>query len=79
MIGILANIAWVAPVAALSFYVIGKLVGNRISAEDEIAGADIGEMGVVGYDFGGGPTTGIAPGTAASHPSASTVPSLATK
>ena len=26
---ILANIAWVAPVAALAFFVIGKLVGNR--------------------------------------------------
>src|SRR5512136_1358876 len=51
VIGILANVAWVAPVAALSFFVIGKLVGNRISAEDEIAGADLPEMGVAGYDF----------------------------
>jgi Amt family ammonium transporter len=77
VIGILANIAWVAPVAALSFFIIGKLVGNRITAEEEIAGADLGEMGVLGYDFGGGPTTGVAPGT--SHPSPSAVPSLAAK
>jgi Amt family ammonium transporter len=75
VIGILANIAWVAPVAAVSFYVIGKIVGNRLSAEDEVAGADLGEMGVLGYDFGGGPVTGVAP--SASHPKPSTVPSLA--
>ncbi len=60
VIGILANIAWVAPVAALSFFVIGKLVGNRISAEDEIAGADLGEMGVLGYDYSAGPAQGAA-------------------
>ena len=56
---IAANVAWVAPVAALSFYVIGKIVGNRISAEDEVNGADLGEMGVLGYDFGGGATHGV--------------------
>jgi len=73
VIGILANIAWVAPVAALSFFVIGKLVGNRISAEDEVNGADLGEMGVLGYDFGGGTTTGVA--AVASHPAPAAVPS----
>src|SRR5512136_1102406 len=31
VIGIVANILWVVPVAALAFYVIGKLVGNRVS------------------------------------------------
>jgi Amt family ammonium transporter len=77
VIGIVANVAWVAPVAALSFFVIGKIVGNRISPEDEAAGADLGEMGVLGYDFGGGPTTGVASGTP--HPAPSAVPSLATK
>ena len=76
LIGITANVLWVAPVAALSFYVIGKMVGNRISAEDEVAGADLGEMGVLGYDFGGGPTTGVASG--APHSATSAVPSLAT-
>ncbi len=30
LIGIVANIAWVAPVAALAFFVIGKVVGNRV-------------------------------------------------
>lgn len=49
LIGIVANVLWVAPVAALSFFVIGKLVGNRASAESEIAGLDVDEMGVHGY------------------------------
>ncbi|MBK6848343.1 MAG: ammonium transporter [Proteobacteria bacterium] len=49
VIGILANILWVAPTAALAFWVIGKLVGNRVSAEDEINGLDLPEMGIFGY------------------------------
>ncbi|HEX9049535.1 MAG TPA: ammonium transporter [Anaeromyxobacter sp.] len=78
VIGVLANVAWVAPVAALAFYVIGKIVGNRISAEDEVNGADLGEMGVLGYDFGGGATHGVST-TPSTKPAAATVPSLATK
>ena len=49
VIGVLANILWVAPVTALAIYIIGKVVGNRISKEDEIEGADVGEVGVPGY------------------------------
>jgi len=48
-IGVAANFLWVAPVTWLAFKVIGKLVGNRVSAEDEDAGLDIPEMGVPGY------------------------------
>jgi Amt family ammonium transporter len=61
LIGIAANIAWVVPVAAFSFWLIGKLVGNRVSAEDEVAGLDIPEMGVHGYSADPGPGTGITP------------------
>ena len=57
VIGVLANLAYVAPVAALAFWIIGKIVGNRPSAEDEVNGLDIPEMGVLGYDFGGANTT----------------------
>jgi Amt family ammonium transporter len=78
VIGILANVAWTVPVAALAFFVIGKIVGNRISAEDEVNGADIGEMGVVGYDYGGGPTQGVSAATAA-RPHGAAVPSLAAR
>jgi Amt family ammonium transporter len=75
-IAIVANVAWVAPVAALSFLVIGKLVGNRISPEDEIAGADLGEMGVLGYDTASGVARGVAP-TPVEAGSGALVPNLA--
>jgi Amt family ammonium transporter len=42
-------------VAALSFWIIGKLVGNRVSAEDEVSGLDLPEMGVIGYSADAGP------------------------
>jgi Amt family ammonium transporter len=61
LIGIVANVLWVAPVAALSFWVIGKLVGNRASAESEIAGLDVDEMGVHGYVFESASTHGSLP------------------
>jgi ammonium transporter, Amt family len=48
-IGILANIVYVAPVAALALFIIGKTVGNRTDAEDEVAGLDEPEMGMQGY------------------------------
>jgi Amt family ammonium transporter len=48
-IGVLANIAWVFPTAFVSFWFVGKLVGNRVPVKDEINGLDIPEMGVLGY------------------------------
>jgi Amt family ammonium transporter len=42
-------IGWNVVVGGLAFWVIGKLVGNRVSAEVEIAGLDVPEMGVPGY------------------------------
>ncbi|MFO0584201.1 MAG: ammonium transporter [Anaeromyxobacter sp.] len=65
-IGVVANVLYVAPLAAVSFWIIGKLVGNRVSVEDEVAGLDIPEMGVIGYTTDAGPlpvgaTTGTAP------------------
>jgi len=41
--------SWNIIVGGVIFYVIGKLVGNRVSPEVEIAGLDIPEMGVPGY------------------------------
>jgi Amt family ammonium transporter len=61
VIAIVANVLWVAPVAALSFFVIGKLVGNRVEAEDEVNGLDLSEMGVHGYSADPGPGTGVTP------------------
>jgi Amt family ammonium transporter len=59
VIGVLANVAWVAPVAALAFFIIGKVVGNRVEAEDEVNGLDLSEMGVQGYSADPGPGAGI--------------------
>ncbi len=48
-IGIAANVLWVIPVALLMFKVMDLLIGNRVSAEVELAGLDVHEMGVLGY------------------------------
>ncbi len=58
IIGILANIAYVAPMAGLAFWILGKTVGNRVAAEDEISGLDFSEMGVLGYSNDPGPHPG---------------------
>src|SRR5260370_5716093 len=42
-------IGWNVAVGGIIFYVIGKFVGNRVSAEVEVAGLDVPEMGVPGY------------------------------
>jgi Amt family ammonium transporter len=49
VIGVLANIAWVAPVAWVILKVLDKVVGNRSTEEEEVGGLDEPEMGVVGY------------------------------
>ena len=54
LIGVAVNVAWVAPTALAALFVIEKTVGNRVSAEDEIAGLDVPEMGVNGYGDAGG-------------------------
>ena len=65
LIGISANILYVAPVAALAFFLIGKLVGNRVALEDEINGLDLSEMGVLGYSSDAGPMPSGHPSVAA--------------
>ncbi|HEY6002342.1 MAG TPA: ammonium transporter [Anaeromyxobacter sp.] len=77
VIGVATNVVYVGTVAAVAFYVIGKVVGNRVSVETEIAGLDLDEMGVQGYAPDAGPHLGAAPG--AREPSAMPVPGLATQ
>jgi Amt family ammonium transporter len=48
-IEVVTCVAWNATVGGLIFYAIGKLVGNRVPPEVEIAGLDIPEMGLPGY------------------------------
>ncbi|MDX2053709.1 MAG: ammonium transporter [Polyangiaceae bacterium] len=49
LIGIFVNVLYVGALTAGAFFVIGKIIGNRVSAEDEIGGLDIPEMGVLAY------------------------------
>jgi Amt family ammonium transporter len=45
-----AGTAWNVVVGGIVFFVIGKVLGsNRVSAEVEIAGLDVPEMGAAGY------------------------------
>jgi Amt family ammonium transporter len=76
LVGIGANVVYVGGMAALAFWIVGKLVGNRVPAEDEIAGLDIPEMGVHGYSNDPGPALGVAraEGEAAAQPVKAPVP-----
>jgi ammonium transporter, Amt family len=49
LIGIGANVLWTLPVSLLAFAVIGRTMGNRVSALTEVQGLDVPEMGVLGY------------------------------
>jgi Amt family ammonium transporter len=48
-IGVGANIVWVFGTAFVFFYVLEKILGNRVSAAVELQGLDVPEMGVLGY------------------------------
>jgi ammonium transporter, Amt family len=59
VIGIVTNIVFVGAMTAGTLFVLDKLVGNRVSREDELAGLDVPEMGLEGYP---GETRGTSPG-----------------
>lgn len=48
-IGVLVNFVYVGGMTAVALFVVGKLVGNRVSVEEELAGLDIPEMGVLAF------------------------------
>jgi Amt family ammonium transporter len=50
VIEVVVGVTWNVVVGGVAFYIIGKLLGsNRVTAEVEIAGLDIPEMGLAGY------------------------------
>jgi ammonium transporter, Amt family len=49
LIGVTANAVFVGLISFVIFKVIGALVGNRVTAAEELEGLDVPEMGVVGY------------------------------
>jgi Amt family ammonium transporter len=55
-VGVLVCATWNIVAAGVIFWAIGKVVGgNRVSAEVEVSGLDIPEMGIPGYpEFGPG-------------------------
>ena len=48
-IGVLSNIVYVGIIGFIVFKLIDLIVGNRVSAEAELDGLDVPEMGVPGY------------------------------
>jgi Amt family ammonium transporter len=48
-IGIVANVLYVGGVAWASLSILDRLVGNRVSADDEETGLDESEIGLQGY------------------------------
>lgn len=49
LIGIVTCIVFVGTCAWITFTVVEALIGNRVSAEDEMEGLDIPELGILGY------------------------------
>jgi len=49
LIGVVASVVYVGSVSALTFFVIGKVIGNRVAEADELEGLDLPEMGIEGY------------------------------
>ncbi len=49
LVGVATNFLWVFPASLIAFAVIGRTIGNRVSARAEVEGLDVPEMGVLGY------------------------------
>jgi len=49
IIGVCVNIIYVASIGWVVFKLIDMIVGNRVSAQDELDGLDVPEMGTEGY------------------------------
>jgi len=49
LIGVATNIIYVGAIGWAVFKLIDKTVGNRVSADDELDGLDVPEMGTEGY------------------------------
>ena len=64
-VGTLTCIVWVFTLFFIFFKVVEAVMGNRVSAETELDGLDIPEMGALAYpDFVLVPSSGMGTGTA---------------
>ena len=48
-LGVVSAFAWAFGLGLVLFYVIGKTVGLRVKAEEELKGLDVGEHGMEAY------------------------------
>lgn len=48
-IGVIVNVLWVGGSAFAMFWILEKLIGNRVRPEVEVQGLDVPELGVLGY------------------------------
>ena len=48
-VGLVSNLIWLAIAAYLLFWLLDRLIGNRVSMTTELQGLDIPELGVLGY------------------------------
>jgi len=48
-IGLVSNLIWMAIASYLLFWLLDRLIGNRVSMTTELQGLDIPELGVLGY------------------------------
>ncbi len=72
-IGVVTNVLWVGTITFVALKVIGKLVGNRVTTDDEIQGLDIPEMGAPGYATETGKAVETEPSAASAAPAAAPV------
>jgi len=49
LIGVTTCFVTLSVLSLIVYYLVEKLVGNRVTREDEIEGLDVPEMGVTGY------------------------------
>ena len=49
VIGVAATLAWAFVASCLLFWLVERLLGNRVSMAAELQGLDIAELGVLGY------------------------------
>jgi Amt family ammonium transporter len=48
-IGVAANLIWVVPTTFATFWMVRRLIGNRVPASVEMQGLDVHELGTLGY------------------------------
>ena len=78
-VGLLANVVWVLVTAYVLFWLLDKLIGNRVGMSTELQGLDVAEMGVIGYVNEEANSAAARPTLVVAEPRAASVPRAAQK